>query len=1004
MDIKNIIIQKIDLPEFIRERAGVELHRSGNGWRCKCPIHDGSENPSAMFIDDHGGYYCYACNSGGNVINFLADYEHITYSAATEQLASMLNINLQTDAEYQSQKEIERKYEQEKEQGIRGLENVYQYLTEKRGFTDSTIQAFALGSHNGCLTIPLIDVNGRTVGMARRQFDKQPKYINSKNNALLDKSEYFFGFDKARRLVREKMYVVEGYMDAMSGYQMGLPTVACCSNGLSKDQVRVLSQFLRRETAIILCPDNDEAGHKRIPRIREYFNSIDPGRQVRIVVVPDEFKDMNDMLLAGVNPADLPTEHIDKYVMDLLLYGCSTPEEEYACAEGYLPTVRSEMIRLDIIKMLAERWEKDVEDLKRYFNTVGEDSNDLIREASDVNSCIADLRKIYSVGGYKTHFQQIDNCIRKVEKKQVVVVGAYSGVGKALTLDSLLITPNGTIRMGDVKVGDTVIDENGNPTKVTHVFPQGEKDVYRVTFKDKTYVDCCEDHLWKFKTRDDFRRGYGWKVKPLKEIISGYKLRRGSRGQQGHNLYIPVSKPLNIPERFHIIPPYVMGLLLGDGGFSTAQISFTNTEQDVITKLKDETSQFGEWRKHRNNDIQYTLAGGRNNIMVNYIRDTFNSCTGESKFIPKEYLYDSKENRLALLQGLIDTDGYVNEKGVTMFFTSSKVLADDVAWLIRSLGSRCFVRKYKRDMRHSPEYIISIQEKSDKWFTSMKRKAQWDARKQFGRKIFTDRLAIDSIEKLGIQKPMQCITVDSPSHTYLCNDFVVTHNTDFVIEYVLRQICQEKMRVIFFSLEMPKGKLIERVIAKLVGCSISEVEGYIASDDTTVQQAISKIQDYLLVYDGNNYTIQDIEKRIQTVNSKNVLGGPVDMVVVDYFGYMKGTSDFEGASSSATKMKAIAKENNIIFVMLSQLNRGGNPYGEPNMQQLKLTGDLEASADVIMLLWRPEKDPNLSIAEKQELENVTRLKIDKARDGMFGSNLAEFAYNRETSRLEEHYM
>ena len=658
MDIKNIIIQKVDLPEFIRERTGVELHRSGNGWRCKCPIHDGSENPSAMFIDDHGGYYCYACNSGGNVINFLADYEHITYSAATEQLASMLNINLQTDAEYQSQKEIERKYEQEKEQGIRGLENVYQYLTEKRGFTDSTIQAFALGSHNGCLTIPLIDVNGRAVGMARRQFDKQPKYINSKNNALLDKSEYFFGFDKARRLVREKMYVVEGYMDAMSGYQMGLPTVACCSNGLSKDQVRVLSQSLRRETAIILCPDNDEAGHKRIPRIREYFNSIDPGRQIRIVVVPDEFKDMNDMLLAGVNPADLPTEHMDKYVMDLLLNGCSTPEEEYACAEGYLPTVRSEMIRLDIIKMLAERWEKDVDDLKRYFNTVGEDSNDLIQEASDVNGCLADLRKIYSVGGYKTHFQQIDNCIRKVEKKQVVIIGAFAGVGK----------------------------------------------------------------------------------------------------------------------------------------------------------------------------------------------------------------------------------------------------------------------------------------------------------------------------------------------------------TDFSIEYVLRQICQEKMRVIFFSLEMPKGKLIERVIAKLVGCSISEVEGYIASDDTTVQQAISKIQDHLLVYDGNNYTIQDIEKRIQAVNSKNVLGAPVDMVVVDYFGYMKGTSDFEGASSSATKMKAIAKENNIIFVMLSQLNRGGNPYGEPNMQQLKLTGDLEASADVIMLLWRPEKDPNLSIAEKQELENVTRLKIDKARDGMFGSNLAEFAYNRETSRLEEHYM
>lgn len=65
MDIQNIIIQKIDLPQFIKDYAHVELSRKGNGWRCKCPIHENSVNPEAMYVDDRGGYYCFACNSGG---------------------------------------------------------------------------------------------------------------------------------------------------------------------------------------------------------------------------------------------------------------------------------------------------------------------------------------------------------------------------------------------------------------------------------------------------------------------------------------------------------------------------------------------------------------------------------------------------------------------------------------------------------------------------------------------------------------------------------------------------------------------------------------------------------------------------------------------------------------------------------------------------------------------------------------------------------------------------
>jgi DNA primase len=573
----------------------------------------------------------------------------------------MLNIDLDIDGDYAQQKEIENRYEERKNIDKRSISVMRDYLTKKRMFTDDTINAFELGVyHDKKLTIPLLDQNGRTVALAWRSFEESgPKYVNSKNNLLYDKSCFLFNLDKARRLIRDKVYIVEGYMDAMSGHQMGLPTVAYCGSEIHKDQIVSLSQYLQKDTSIIICPDNDDAGMDRTPLVSEIISKrYVPERQVRVICVPDGIKDMNDMLVAGINPADLPSEDISKFVLRRILNKCKTIEQEYSKAEEFFRTVSSQLIKLDIIHMLSERWGKEFDDLKKTFSAVGEDTESILQEASNVDDCIADLRQIYESGGYPTHFQQIDNCIHKVEKKQVVIVGACAGCGKS----------------------------------------------------------------------------------------------------------------------------------------------------------------------------------------------------------------------------------------------------------------------------------------------------------------------------------------------------------NFAIEYMLRAICHNKQRVIFFSLEMPKGKLMERIIAQLLKVPVPDVENLILQGNPLVLKILDLLRKKLIVFDGNSMDMEGIARRIDIVNAKELLGGPVDMVFVDYFGYVKGTSDFEGASNAAREMKGIAKSRNIIFVMLSQLNRSGNEYSEPTMQQLKLTGDLEASGDIVMLLWRPEKDPNLALADRQELENVTRLKICKARDGMYGSNMIQFKYNKQESRLEECYM
>ena len=194
---------------------------------------------------------------------------------------------------------------------------------------------------------------------------------------------------------------------------------------------------------------------------------------------------------------------------------------------------------------------------------------------------------------------------------------------------------------------------------------------------------------------------------------------------------------------------------------------------------------------------------------------------------------------------------------------------------------------------------------------------------------------------------------------------------------------------------------MERMIAMILKINMRDVRELILQGDERIQQVVEKLKDRLIIYDDNNLSMDDIERRIASLNQKNLLGGPVDLVVVDYFTYLKGANTYEGASGEALKMKGLAKKYNIILFMLSQLNRSAGTYNEPTMDMLRMTGDIEASGDVIVMLWRPEKEPGLSLEKQQKLQNITRLKIEKARDGMYGPSRMELKYNSETSRLEE---
>lgn len=349
-------------------------------------------------------------------------------------------------------------------------------------------------------------------------------------------------------------------------------------------------------------------------------------------------------------------------------------------------------------------------------------------------------------------------------------------VGKAQPLDTKIITPDGYKLMGDIKVGDLVIGGDGKPYKVSGVYPQGKRDIYKVTFSDGTSTKCCKEHLWNVSTVTRRNHGRGYVTMSLEEM-----LKKPLQTKKGDYQYrIPVCEPVEYERHKELyIPPYALGALIGDGcltlkknlsNYST-HVYFSNMEEDVVNRLNENVKEIGiEFVKNPSTQCQYVLRGKGKALLIQEIRKLGLNRKSDEKFIPKSYLMSSIEDRRQLFCGLMDTDGSVgNKKHKYSYSTKSERLARDVQQLCWSLGYRATVAEYSRE-----EFAVTIIT-DDKIFTSKKHAAR-NGSVVRNRKEDKNSLAIVSVELVS-HEDCQCIMVDSGEHTYLCDDFIVTHNT-----------------------------------------------------------------------------------------------------------------------------------------------------------------------------------------------------------------------------------
>ena len=366
---------------------------------------------------------------------------------------------------------------------------------------------------------------------------------------------------------------------------------------------------------------------------------------------------------------------------------------------------------------------------------------------------------------------------RRKLKARICLYG-LSGSGKAQPLYSKVLTPSGWVAMGDLEEGDEIISVDGSVSEILQIHPQGNKDIYRVYCNDGSFTDCTEDHLWFTQTVLDRATKKPGTVKTLLEIKDTLYLR-----ETRPNHYIPLVNPdIQFNPISLKLDPYLLGVILGDGNISQNCIGICTPDTEIIDKVRKLLPDTTELRQDKLNPITWFIRrkaqSGENPVTSTLRRYGLMGHLSIGKFIPPEYLSADKNSRIAVLQGLLDTDGYTG--GHTLeYTTSSEKLAYNVKELVESLGGLVALSD------RIPSYTYKGQKKEGQKnyrlflklppaiipFTVSRKLANYTPKTKY--KPYRQ---IRKIEYIG-QSEAQCITIDHPSQMYVTDNYIVTHNS-----------------------------------------------------------------------------------------------------------------------------------------------------------------------------------------------------------------------------------
>jgi len=380
--------------------------------------------------------------------------------------------------------------------------------------------------------------------------------------------------------------------------------------------------------------------------------------------------------------------------------------------------------------------------------------------------------------------------------------------GKALGLETPIPTPDGWQTIGGIRSGARVFDERGIPCTVVGITEtMVGRPCFRVKFSDGCEIVADAEHEWLTMSRlPSFRVGAKRqpcvRIRTTQEIADSIRIE--SPGSSGSNHSIRVCGALALPDAALPVPPYVLGAWLGDGTSSIATITVHPDDLEIISQIEKEGITCDRFKSGGFAKSAHSYRLGKSAIPDTGLKNTrdgssFQALLGRlellnNKHIPAVYLRASIHQRMALLQGLMDTDGYATKGGQCEFTTTSEALAKQAAELIRSLGLKPTTKRGEAKLYGrviGPKWRIQFWSRADAPCFRLRRKCARLKKAAGAKKLRSTTRHIVSVESVP-SEPVRCIQVDSPSHLFLAGESMIpTHNSFFIAGMPLYHITSE---------------------------------------------------------------------------------------------------------------------------------------------------------------------------------------------------------------------
>lgn len=362
-------------------------------------------------------------------------------------------------------------------------------------------------------------------------------------------------------------------------------------------------------------------------------------------------------------------------------------------------------------------------------------------------------------------------------------------IGKALALDTPIRTPSGWTTMGDLKDGDQVYGIDGSPCNVVHAHDiMHNRECYELEFDNGEKIIADGDHLWFTQSKTERNRKSKGSVNKTSDLYKNFKTKAGEPFYRIPSCVNGLSNEVeDLP-----IPPYILGLWLGDGSNSCSRITVGERDISHTLAILDKYSDSYEithktWKKGTYGINIGFIKGNRRDTSLKSQLKALNLLN--NKHIPEIYKNASRGQRLELLQGLMDSDGYINSSGTGIFYNTKIGLCEDTKELIESLGYKTTFKTFTPtcngkeckvcgEVIFTPrEYVCLLPFKKNRIKLQDIQEPVSNRRNQWH--YVKDIRKVDSV-------PVRCITVDGPDNLFLAGkQLIPTHNTTLFTIYVL---------------------------------------------------------------------------------------------------------------------------------------------------------------------------------------------------------------------------